>query len=240
MEAQFRACGDTALVVQFGETIDPRLSDAVLALDAALAETEVPGVVETVPTFRSLMIHYDPLHTTAAELRRNIEPLIGQTNLAQRPARTWRIPVCYEHDLAPDLHSVAARIGRTADDVVALHSGATYHVYMIGFLPGYPYAGDLPPALVLPRLENPRVRVPAGSVAIATTLTAIYPVESPGGWHLIGSTPIAFFDAAREPPALIAPGDRIAFEPVGRTRYEEIRQAVADNGYEVPHEEAAP
>lgn len=238
MEAQFRPCGDTALVVQFGERIDPRLSDAVLALDAALAEAAVDGVVEAVPTFRSLMIHYDPLRTSAAELRRAIEPLIGRTGAVQRPSRTWRLPVCYEPEFAPDLEAVAERTDRAPQDVVALHSGTTYHVYMIGFLPGYPYMGDLPAELVLPRLENPRVRVPAGSVAIATTLTAIYPVQSPGGWHLIGATPIRLFDPAREPAALIAAGDRVAFEPIDRARYEDIRRAVAEGTYDAPCAEA--
>jgi KipI family sensor histidine kinase inhibitor len=149
------------------------------------------------------------------------------------------VPVCYEDEFAPDLPEVAARLGLSPADVVALHSGTQYHVYMLGFLPGFPYLGDLPEALALPRRADPRLSVPAGSVSIALTLTAIYPYQSPGGWHLIGTTPIRLFDAARPQPALFAPGDTILFEPVAAARFAAIRAAVAAGDYEVAHETIA-
>jgi KipI family sensor histidine kinase inhibitor len=231
MTAQFRSCGDTAIVVQFGDAIDRHLSEKVLALDAVLSEAAVPGITETVPTFRSLMVHYDPLETTAAQLRRTIEPLLGRGGGSRPDTRLWRLPVCYDACYAPDLEAVARRTGLTPEEVVSLHCGEVYHVYMIGFLPGYPYMGDLSPELVLPRREDPRVRVPAGSVAIATTLTAIYPVESPGGWHLIGATPVRLFDPHQSPPALLAPGDLMALEAIDRDAFEDIGRAVAAGSY---------
>ncbi|MGH3579714.1 MAG: 5-oxoprolinase subunit PxpB, partial [Mycobacterium sp.] len=156
--------------------------------------------------------------------------LAGETAL-DRPRRLWRVPVCYQNELGPDLASVAERTGLGIDDVVALHVGTRYHVYMIGFVPGYPYMGDLPEALVLPRRVDPRIRVPPGSVAIATTLTAIYPLESPGGWHLIGTTPIPLFDAHASPPALFAPGDAVEFEAIDPGTFARLRAAVERREY---------
>lgn len=240
MTAQFRSCGDTAIVVQFGDTIDRRFSEKVLALDAVLSDAAVPGIIETVPTFRSLMVHYDPLETTAAQLRRIMEPLLSRAGGSRTDTRLWRLPVCYDSCYAPDLEVVAQRTGLAPEEVISLHCGEVYHVYMIGFLPGYPYMGDLSPELVLPRREDPRVRVPAGSVAIATTLTAIYPVESPGGWHLIGATPVRLFDPYGSPPALLAPGDRMAFEAIGRDAFEDIGKAVTAGSYALHCEKTEP
>ena len=124
--------------------------------------------------------------------------------------------------------------------MIELHSQTVFHIYMIGFVPGYPYMGDLPQPLVLPRRADPRTRVPPGSIAIAQAMTAIYPIESPGGWHLIGTTPIGLFDPTRAQPALFAPGDKVRFEPVGASRFEEIRQAVIEDRYSVPQEGLAP
>jgi KipI family sensor histidine kinase inhibitor len=174
----------------------------------------VPGIVELVPTFRSLTIHYNPLSVAQSELEAQLRPLLAGLSAAGRSGRLWRIPVCYHESVAPDLAEVAGRTGLGADRVAKLHSRPTYHVYMVGFLPGYPYLGELPPELVLPRRESPRTAVPAGSVAVATTLTAIYSLESPGGWHLVGRTPVALWDCARDPPVLLAAGDKVRFQPI--------------------------
>lgn len=233
MSVEFLPSGDTALVVQFGDRIDRALSEAVLRLDANLAEAALPGVVETVPTFRSLLVHYDPLHTSAEALIRAIEALLDRPRQLHRAAKLWHIPVCYEGDYAPDLAEVAKASGLGPEEVVALHSVTRYHVYMIGFLPGYPYMGDLPEPLRLPRRVDPRVRVPPGSVAIATAMTAVYPFESPGGWHLIGATPVRLFDPQRDPPALLAPGDGVRFEPIGPDRFAELRADDEAGRYEL-------
>jgi inhibitor of KinA len=235
--ARFLASGDTALVVELGDRIDRRVSEQVLDLAGRIRRAMLVGVVEIVPTFRSLMVHYDPLRGSAAELTTAIEALvIGVTPLA--PARLWRVPVCYEGELAPDLSDVAAQTGLTTEGVVALHSTPRYHVYMVGFLPGFPYMGDLAAPLILPRRADPRVRVPPGSVAIATTMTAIYPLESPGGWHLIGTTPIRIFDADRQSPALFAPGDAVQFAPVDRRAFDELQAASRCGAYWLEHERA--
>jgi inhibitor of KinA len=227
--------GDTALVVEFGDTVDRELNARVLALDAAIAQAGIAGVVETVPTFRSLMVHYDPRTTSAAALREAIRPLLDREGGARARRRVWTIPVCYEGGCAPDLDEVAERTGRSREEVVALHAEPVYRVYMLGFLPGFPYLGDLPEPLRLPRRENPRTRVPAGSVAIAISLSAVYPVESPGGWHLIGNTPVTFFDLGRDPPALLAPGDGVRFRPVTADEHAELRRSAA-----LPEVEEAP
>ncbi len=231
--ARFLACGDTALVVEFGNQVDRALSERVLSLNAALVEARLPGVVETVPTFRSLMVHYDPLATGAAELESSINRLLEASREVRRQASLWRVPVCYEPPYALDLAEVAARVKLGPEEVVARHSRKRYHVYMIGFLPGLPYLGDLDDRLVLPRRAEPRVRVPAGSVAIATTLTVIYPMESPGGWHVLGATPLALFTPGREPPALFAPGDAVLFEPVDGREFEAVRARVEAGSYEL-------
>ena len=236
MTVRFLSAGDRALIVEFGDRVDRALSDDVLGLDASLRSSGLPGVVETVPTFRSLMVYYNPLVTNRADLERAIAGLLDRRSGPRKGATLWRLPICYDGEFAPDLAEVAQRARLALSDVVALHSAVRYHVYMLGFLPGFPYMGDLPPQLALPRRADPRLRVPAGSVSIATTLTAIYPYESPGGWHLIGTTPIRLFDPARPCPALLAPGDRVQFEPVDSVSFAEIRKAVDGGNYEVASE----
>jgi KipI family sensor histidine kinase inhibitor len=236
MTVRFLAAGDRALVVEFGDRVDPVLSDDVLHLDTIIRSEALAGVIETVPTFRSLMVHYDPLVTTRRDLERAIAGLLDRNRGSRPGARLWHVPVCYDGEFAVDLAEVARLAGLTPGDVIAMHCGTRYHIYMLGFLPGFPYMGDLPQQLVLPRRADPRVRVPAGSVSIATSLTAIYPYESPGGWHLIGATPICLFDTERPSPALFAPGDAVLFHPIDRASYASIRRAVEDRSYEVESE----
>ncbi|MGH8702423.1 MAG: 5-oxoprolinase subunit PxpB [Burkholderiales bacterium] len=233
---RFLPSGDTAIVVEFGDRVDHDLNAQVLRLSARVRAENIPGVVETLPTLRSLLVHYDPLVTDNASVTAAIERLLRRSHGAAPRSRLWRIPACYEGGHAPDLEDVAKHTGLAVDEVVRLHRSTRFHVYMVGFSPGFPYMGDLPESLALPRRKDPRVRVPAGSIAIATSMTAIYPVESPGGWHLIGATPVRLFDARWPRPALLSPGDRVSFEPVGAREYDEIRSAVAANSYEVPCE----
>ena len=235
-KVRFLSAGDRALVVEFGDRVDRKLSEDVLRLNATVRSWALEGVIETIPTFRSLMIHFDPLVITRGRLELSIEGLLGDDSGSQIDTRFWHIPVCYEGELAPDLVEVAQLTGLTPSDVVAMHSGTIYHVYMLGFLPGFPYLGDLPAELSLPRRADPRVRVPPGSIAIATSLSAIYPYESPGGWHLIGTTPLRLFDLDQPKPALLAPGDAVLFQAVDRTHYDRIRHAVENRSYEVESE----
>lgn len=239
MSIEFHPSGDTALVVQFGDRIDRALSARVLRVRERIRAARLPGVTETVASFRSILVHYDPLAVGAAELRRRIEAVIEEAQERARPVRTWKVPVCYAPAFAPDLAEVSARTGLTPEQIAECHSSVAYHVYMLGFLPGYPYMGDVPAELVLPRREDPRIRVPPGAVGIATEMTAIYTLESPAGWHLIGTTPVRIFDVRWRPPALFAPGDRVIFVPVSPAEFEKIRAASRAGRYAIACEEAA-
>lgn len=231
MNPRLLDAGDAAFTVEFGDSVDAALLAAVQALDAAIARLQaaggLPGLIETMPTFRSLTVFFDPLLTGRRALIDALQPLLDAAEHAPPPAgRHWRLPVCYEGEAGPDLADTAHAIGVSIDEVVALHSGTEVSVYMLGFLPGFPFMGDLPERLRLPRRTEPRVRVPAGSVAIAGGLTAIYPWESPGGWHLLGRCPVPLFDARRAAPALLAAGDRVRFEPIAAGEYRRLAQAI--------------
>lgn len=222
-----RAFGDSALLVEFGDRVDPALNAAVMALDSAVAEAGIPGIVETAPSFRSLLVEFDPLRTDGVAVTGALRTLLSDLQSVEAAGRRWVVPVCYEGDLAPDLGAVADRVGLEPVRVVDLHTGAEHRVHMIGFLPGCPYLGGLPPEIDLPRRADPRLRVPKGAVAIAVGLTVIYPTESPGGWNLIGRTPAEMFAIGANPPALLAPGDRVRFDPVGRAAFDDMERAAA-------------
>jgi len=236
--ARFLPCGDTALTVELGDGVDLAVNALVLALAARVRDAAVPGIVELVPTFRSLTIHYDPLTVVHSELEARLLLLLSGLSAAGRTGRLWRIPVCYHDSVAPDLAEVAGRTALAPERVVELHSRAAYRVYMVGFLPGFPYMGELPRELALPRRENPRTAVPAGSVAIATTLTSVYTLESPGGWHLVGRTPAPLWDRARDPPVLLAAGDRVRFQPISLDDYAALASRSAAGEMRLQPEEA--
>lgn len=219
--------GDAALVVEFGRVIDRAVSERVTALAAAVAAAAIPGVGEAVPTFRSLLIHYDPLVLDFAALAAWAETLAMTADVVRRRARLIHMPICYDEDMGPDLAEAAAHAGLSRAEAARLHASVDYHVYMLGFAPGLPYMGDLPEPLRMPRLATPRVRVPARSVGIASTLSTIYPLEIPGGWRLVGAVPTEMFDLARDPPALLRPGDRVRFRPVERAAFDDVRAAFA-------------
>jgi len=218
--------GDTALVVEFGDGIDRRLNNKVLALAKRLNEARIEGklegIVETVPTFRSLMVYYDPLVLSAGALTARIDELMKDLRLTEQAGRVWRLPVCYDERLAPDLAEVATRTKLSPAQVVERHSAVAYHVYMLGFLPGQAYMGDLPAELYLPRRETPRLKIPAGSVAIAMNMTCIFPLESPCGWHLIGRSPVPLWEAQPGSGALLGPGDQVTFKPVSLREYDDL------------------
>ena len=239
-DTKFLACGDTALCIEFGTTIDRHVSALVLAFARRVEAMSIAGVIEVVPTFRSLMIHYDPAVMRHADLKARLKPLLAALQVATGSGRTWRIPACYDESIAPDLAEVASRTGLAPKSVVERHSAVAYHVYMVGFLPGYPYMGDLPRELELPRRENPRTKVPAGAIAIATTLTAVYTLESPGGWHVIGRTPAPLWDRVRDPPALLASGDKVVFEPVSLREYEALTARASAGELRLQPAEQAP
>jgi inhibitor of KinA len=221
--------GDTALVIEFGDAVDRALSAWVLALARRLDEARVAGVIETVPTFRSLMVYYDPIALPASELIGRIEALMDGVEPADATGRRWRLPVCYDGDLAPDLDDVAARTGLARAAVIDRHADITYHVYMLGFLPGLAYLGDVAPELMLPRRDVPRIRIPAGSVGIGMAMTCIFPRESPCGLHLLGHSPVPLWRPQNGPGAgaLLTPGDQVTFAPIPRREHDEMAAAAA-------------
>lgn len=238
-ESRVLASGDTVLVLEFGDRIDWRISRHVHALDHALRSAPPPGVVETVPTFRSLAVHYDPENISFEALADHLLALAQDAEESPAQTRLWRVPACYDAEFGPDLAEVGERAGLTPEQVIECHGSRSYLVYMMGFLPGFPYMGDVAAPIALPRRETPRKRVPQGSVAIATEMTAVYTLESPGGWHILGRTPVRFFDLGNKPPALLAPGDEVVFEPVSREDYETIRAQESEGRYQLTPEEAA-
>lgn len=229
----FLEAGDTALIVEFGRVIDRHASALVLDLAARLDAAAIAGIVETVPTFRSLMVHYDPLRLSAGELKAAIAPMLQGLEASERAGRKWLLPACYDPSLGLDLLEVAERTKLPVDEVIRLHSATVFHIYMLGFLPGFPYMGDLPPALHLPRRQSPRVRVPQGAVSIAMSMSCIYVLESPGGWHVLSNTPALLWDPRRENAGLLAAGDKVQFTPISLDDYQALR-ARAERGEWVP------
>jgi KipI family sensor histidine kinase inhibitor len=206
------ALGDSAILIQLGEDIDPAINRRVHALAGLVETSAVAGIIEAVPAYGTLLVHYDPLILSFTQIKNILREKLTwiQENESRKP-RLVEAPVRYGGELGPDLESVASHCRLSVDDVIRIHSGKIYTVYMMGFTPGYPYMGRLDDSLIMPRLETPRTRVPAGTVAIAGSQTGIYSIESPGGWNLIGWTPLKLFDPNSDSPFLFAPSDEVKF-----------------------------
>ncbi|ABY29933.1 5-oxoprolinase subunit PxpB [Methylorubrum extorquens] len=218
-------CGDTAFTIEFGSGIDARLSARVLALDTALAERALPGVLEAVPTYRSLTVHLDPLRADPAELGRAVLALAGEPLAAVPAPRLWRIPVVYGGAFGIDLDAVAAHHGLTPEQVIARHSAPEYRVAMIGFLPGYAYLEGLDSGLALSRRPSPRPVTPAGTISIGGAQALVASIAAPSGWHLLGRTPEKTFVPERDPVFLLRPGDRVRFVPTPAERWDALAAA---------------
>ena len=233
------ALGDTAWTVEFGEVIDPVLHGRVLGLAGALearrealrtggraaAESSFAAVVDIVPTFRSLTVYYDPLRCDGQRLGEELLLLAHSTGSAGARGRQWRIPVCFDDDCAPDLADLAQSKGFSREAVIERMTRTEFQVYMIGFMPGFPYMGGLPAELQMPRLSSPRKAVPERSLAVAGEMCAVYPWESPGGWRLLGRTPVPMFQVGDPQPALLASGDRVRWQAIDRATYCELERA---------------
>ena len=228
MMPRLLALGDGALTLEFGDRIDAGLNARVMAARDALAARHLVGISDVVPTWRSLTVHFDPLQLDrdhlAACLMQSADAPLQESALATR----WQIPVVFGGEFGPDLGAVARATGRSEDAVIATLCGLDLRVFLIGFLPGFPYLGELPEWLHLPRQKTPRAAVPANSLAIAGAQAAIYPWVSPGGWHLLGRTPVRLFDLAdAASPALFAPGDSLSITSISAAEYHHLATAVA-------------
>ena len=220
------------MVVEFGAEIDPDLNSLVHRTTAAIERAQLDGVIELVPTYRSLMLHYDPSLTRPDTLQQAILSLDVDDSGEATDQRIVEIPALYGGEYGPDIGFVAENAGMSESEVIEIHSGTDYLVYAMGFSPGFPYLGGLDPRLNTPRLTTPRTLIPGGSVGIAETQTGAYPVASPGGWQLIGRTPLRLFDPDSDPPAVINAGDRVRFVPLpDEDAYAEVERQVQDGGY---------
>jgi KipI family sensor histidine kinase inhibitor len=204
--------GDSALLVELGDEIDATINQRVHALAALINISPLAGVIETVPAYATLLIHYDPLILTYAKIRKWIRVKLSHIENANlRKPRQLEVPVRYGGKYGVDLEFVADYHHLRVEDVIRIHSEKIYTIYMMGFTPGFPYMGKLDNAIATPRLETPRPSVSAGTVAIADSQTGIYPIDSPGGWRLIGHTSLRLFDPESESPFLFSPGDEVKF-----------------------------
>jgi KipI family sensor histidine kinase inhibitor len=234
----FLPCGDAAVTVEFGTAIDPAISARVLALDAALNAEPVPGLIETVPTYRSLMVQFDPLVLDFEGLEQRVAALVPNLDTATKSGRRWKVPVVYGGSFGIDLEATAERHGLTPAQLIDRHAAPVYRVYMIGFMPGFVYLGGLDPSIATPRRTDPRPMTPAGVVSIGGIQALIAGQAMPSGWHLLGRTPVRTFMPGREPAFLIEAGDEVVFQPVDAARWDALERA-ADAGEPVA-ELAAP
>jgi len=233
MESRITALGDRALVIEFARQIGDEAPSRIHQVYSWLSGARFAGVTELIPAATTVTVFYDAIALKesgapkqdlagwlSSRLKRRLELLPEAAELS--PARLIELPVCYGDDFGPDLKSIAARAERSPEEVIALHSEAEYVVLQLGFAPGFPYLHGLPEALSFPRRETPRTRVPAGSVAIANGQSCVYPSEIPGGWHVLGRTPLRLFQPDREPPTLLQPGDRVKFRPISASEFERL------------------
>ena len=232
---KFLAAGDRAIVVELGDEISIECNRRVHSLHKAIEREAPPGIVDLIPTYRSLLVEYDPTQVSFADMRdRLIDIRGGADDATVDDATVVHLPVLYGGEYGPDLEFVAQNAGMDVSEVVDLHSGVEYPVYMMGFTPGFPYLGGMSERIATPRLSTPRGVIPAGSVGIAESQTGVYPIESPGGWRLIGRTPLRLFDVTRTPPSLIDAGDCVRFTPLsGEDEYRRIEEQVASGEYRV-------
>ena len=227
--------GDQALLVEFGDSIDIELNDRVRNLMFQLEESKEDWIIDLVPTYKSLLVIFDPTLSTRKHIESYILNLVS--NIGEKSKsddRLIKIPTLYGVDFGLDLNFVAENSKLSIEEVISLHSEPNYRVYMIGFAPGFPYLGGLNKKLSTPRLDTPRIKIPSGSVGIAESQTGIYPNDSPGGWQLIGRTPLSLFNPNREQPSLLVAGDYIKFEPLeSLEEYSDIKTDIESNNYKL-------
>ena len=232
---KFLPAGDQAIVIELGDEISEECNRRVHDLRRAIELEAVAGIVDLIPTYRSLLVQYDGTQVSHSEIEERLSSLQADTDEIQGKRSTVvHVPTLYGGEHGPDLAFVAENAGIDTDDVIELHSSTDYLVYMMGFTPGFPYLGGMSEKIATPRLSTPRGAIPAGSVGIAESQTGVYPIESPGGWRLIGRTPLRLFDATKEPPSLLDAGDYVRFVPISdEDEYHEIEEQVRDRGYQV-------
>lgn len=229
---RFLPAGDTSLSVEFGNEISVSINKQIRAFTIALEKSSIPGIVELIPTYRSLLVQYNPLEIGYDSLLFRLKGLLAQINQIEiPPSDVLEIPVLYGGDEGPDLAFVAQHNGLTPEEVIKIHTSTEYLIYMLGFTPGFTYLGGMDEKIATPRLETPRVKIPAGSVGIAGAQTGVYPIDSPGGWQLIGLTPVRMYDPTRSEPILPKAGEYIKFYAITRKEFDDIAAQEANGTY---------
>lgn len=227
-DVKLKLSGDRAILVEFAQEISPAVHRQVRSFCAAMERSNLPGVVEIVPAYCAVTVHYRPEEIRYEQLEGRLQGILRNLDAVEiPPATVWEIPVFYGGEAGPDLEFVARHSGLTEEEVIRRHAQPEYLVYMLGFTPGFPYLGGMDAAIAAPRLTEPRVKIPAGSVGIAGQQTGVYPIASPGGWQLIGRTPVKMYDPGREKPVLLEAGDYVKFCPVDAAEYDRICQMEA-------------
>ena len=231
-EVRYLVSGDCSVCVEFGNEISPEINKKIRAFKIAVEKSGIEGIVETVPTYRSLLVHYKPEVIGYKAITEKFKSLMGTLdNIEIPPPTVIEIPVLYGGEMGPDIENVASHNGKTVEEVIKIHTSQEYLIYMIGFIAGFPYLGGMSKEIATPRLKEPRVKIDGGSVGIAGEQTGIYPLDSPGGWQLIGRTPFKLYDAEREKPVLLEAGQYIKFRSISQKEFDETAKAVEDGSY---------
>lgn len=233
-ETKYIPAGDKSLVMEFGNSISPDINAKIRNMVKTLDESKIVGIEEVIPTYRSLLIIYDPLligYDGLVNKLKELEKASADTDSAE--ARIVEIPTVYGGEYGPDIEFVAEHNNLTVEEVIKIHSSTDYLVYMLGFTPGFAYLGGMDERIETPRLQTPRTKIPAGSTGIAGKQTGIYPIDSPGGWQLIGRTPVKLYDPLADPPVLLNAGDYVRFVPIDEEEYFRIKELVDKGQYEV-------
>lgn len=230
--------GDSALLIEFGKEINPETNRKITAIVQLMREQHIEGIVDVIPAFCSLLINYDPRVLSYEELKERMENLLKmETKTETTRKRIFEIPVCYGGEYGPDIDNIAEHAGLSVNEVIKIHSSKDYLIYMLGFLPGFTYLGGLDERIHTPRLASPRLTIRAGSVGIGGSQTGIYPLDSPGGWQLMGLTPVRTYDPERQTPILVEAGDYIRFIPIDEEEFLRIQKLVEKGKYQcVIHE----
>lgn len=231
---KFLTAGDSAIVMEFGDTIEKEINARIAAVVENLKNKKIDGILDILPTYRSILINYDPVKISYGEMMDILKGLSKtDSNKQSDEVRLIEIPTLYGGEYGPDIDFVAENAKMSKEEVIKIHSGTDYLVYMMGFIPGFTYLGGLDERIATPRLKSPRLKIDPGSVGIAGSQTGMYPLESPGGWQLIGRTPLKLFDDTKEPPVFIQAGDYIRYVPIDQKEYDRIKNEVENDTYKV-------